>query len=90
MSWAPNSQPTAAAAHAAFQHIAHAKLARDLAHVDRAALVDERRVASDDEQPADVGQAGDQILGDAVGEMILIGIVAHVGERQHRDRGTIG
>ena len=33
----------------------HAKVARDLFHVDGAVLVDERRVAGDDEQPADAG-----------------------------------
>ena len=36
-------------AHAAFQHVAHAKLAADLLHVDGAALVGEGRIARDDE-----------------------------------------
>ena len=83
-------KPLAGAAHAAFEHVAHAELARDLLHVDRAVLVDECRVARDDEQPADAGQAGDQVFRNAVGEILLIRIVAHVGERQHRDRGTVG
>ena len=85
-----NSQPIAAAAHTAFQHIAHAKLARDLAHVDRAVLVDERGVSSDDEQPSDAGKSGDQILCEAISEVVLIGIATHIGEGQHCDRGTIG
>ena len=85
-----DSQPIAAAADAAFQHVAHAKLAGDLAHVDGAVLVDERGVSGDDEQPSDVGKTGDQILCEAIGEVVLIGIVAHIGEGQHCDRGTIG
>ena len=85
-----NAQPLAAAAHAALQHVAHAKLARDLAHVDGAVLVDEGGVAGDDEQPSDVGKTGDQVLGEAIGEVVLIGIAAHIGEGQHRDRGTVG
>ena len=52
-----DAQPLAGPAHAAFEHVADAKLARDLLHIDRAVLVDERRVAGDDEQPADAGRA---------------------------------
>ena len=73
-------------AHAAFEHVAHAKFAADLAHVDRLALVGERRVARDDEQPARSRQRRDDILGDAVGEILLLRIAAHVLEGQHRDR----
>ena len=36
-------------AHAAFEDIAHAKLAADLPHVDRPALVGEARIAGDHE-----------------------------------------
>ena len=35
-------------------------------------------------------EPGDQVLGDAIGKVLLIGIAAHIGERQHRDRGTVG
>ena len=85
-----DAQPVAAAAHAAFEHVADAKLARDLAHIDSAVLVDEGGVAGDDEQPSDAGKPGDQILGNAVGKIVLIRVAAHIGERQHRDRGAIG
>ncbi len=84
-----DAQPLAGPANAAFEHITHAQLARDLPHIDGAVLVDECRVAGDHEQPADAGQAGDQILGHPVGEVLLIGIVAHVVERQHSDGGTV-
>ena len=42
----------AALAHAALQHVAHAEFAGDALHVDGLALVDERRIARDDEEPA--------------------------------------
>src|SRR6187401_18930 len=54
-----DSQSIATTAHAAFQHVTHAKLSRDLAHADRAALVDEGGVTGDDEQPSDVGKTRD-------------------------------
>ena len=76
----------ACGAHAALEHIAHAKLARDLPHVDRAALVDEARIAGDDEQPAQPRERRDDVLGDAVGEVVLLGIAREVGERQDRNR----
>ena len=87
---AGDAQPPAGRAHAALQHVAHAEVARDLAHVDRAALVGEGRVAGDHEQPAQPGERGDDVLGDAVGEIVLLGIAAEIGERQHRDRRLVG
>ena len=84
-----DAQPLAGPAHAAFEHIANAELACDLPDIDGAALVDKGRVARDDEQPPDAGQAGDQVLGYAVGEIVLIGIAAHVVKRQHRNGRTI-
>ena len=77
-------------AHAALDHVAHAELAGHLAHVERLALVGEGRIAGDDQEPGDLGQVGDQILGHAVGEVLLLGIAAHIRERQHRDRGLVG
>ena len=80
-----DAQSRAGAAYAAFEHVTHAELARDLFHVDRAVLVDEGRVAGDHEQPVDAGEPGDQILGQAVGEMLLIRVAAQIVERQHRN-----
>ena len=77
-------------ANAAFEHIAHAELAADLLHVDRAALVGEGRVARDDEQMPVAGQPGDDVLDHPVGEELLLGIRAHVLEGQDRDRGPVG
>ena len=76
-------------AHAALDDVLHAELARDLLHVDRLALVLERRVARDHEQLAEARQLGDDVLGDAVGEEFLLGIAAHVVERQDGDRRLV-
>ena len=51
-----DAQPAARLAHAALQHIAHAKLAPDLPDIDRLALVGEARIARDHEQPLDPRQ----------------------------------
>ena len=66
------------------------KLAPYLLYVDRTALVDEARIAGDDEQPLHTRQAGDDVLDHAICEIFLLGIAAHVLERQHRDRGLVG
>ena len=52
-----------------------------------AAAVLERRVAGDHEQGAEARQLRDDVVGDAVAEILLFGVAAHVGERQHGDRG---
>ena len=72
-------------AHTAFDHIADAKFVGNLLQVDRLSLVDERGITRDDEEPAKLRQRGDDVLADAVGEIILRWIVGHVGERQHGD-----
>jgi hypothetical protein len=50
----------------------------------RLAAVDERRIAGDHEEPAQLGKGGDDVLADAVRE-ILPRIAGHVGEREHGD-----
>src|SRR6185437_2421980 len=46
-------QPRATSADAALQHVAHSQFACNTADIDRHALIDEGRVAGDDEEPAD-------------------------------------
>ena len=79
--------PARGFAHAAFEHVTHAEFAADLLDVDRLALVDEGRVAGDDEQPFEPRQTGGDVLDQPVGEILLLRIAAHVLERQHGDRG---
>ena len=72
-------------AHASFQHMAHAEVARDAPQIDGAALVGEGRIARDHHQPRHLRQIGDQVFADAVGEVILFSVAGHVVERQHHD-----
>ena len=76
-------------AHASLEHIADAQIAPDLLDVDGLALVDEARVARDHEQPAPFRQCRDDVFADTVGEVLLFGIAAHVGERQDGDRRLV-
>jgi hypothetical protein len=62
----------------------------DLLHVDGLALVDEARIAGDDEKPADAGERGDDLPDHAVREVFLLRIATHIGEGQHRDRRPVG
>ena len=80
--------------HAALEHIADAEIARDLGNEHRLVLVGEGRVASDHVQLGQFRQVGDDVFGDSVGKIFLLGVAAHVLERQHGDRrfgrGTAG
>ena len=78
------------APHAAFEHVADAELPGDLPHVDGAALVDEGGIAGDHREGLEAAERGDDVLDDAVGEIFLLGIAAHVLERQHGERRLVG
>ena len=72
---------------AAFEEIADAELIGDLAGIYRAVLVNEGRVAGDDGEGLEPAQRCDEVLDDAVGEIVLGRIAAEVGEREHGERG---
>jgi hypothetical protein len=74
----------------AFEDIAHTQLTPDLLHVDQLAFVSKTRIAGDHEEPADSRERGDDFLDHAVGEILLLRVAAHIGERQHRDRRLVG
>jgi hypothetical protein len=73
-------------AHRALEHIAHAKLVPDRLHVHSLTFVDEGRIASDHEQPANAAQRGDDFLDHAVDEILLLRIAAEILKRQYCDR----
>ncbi len=75
----------AAATCAAFDEIGGAEILADLRRVLRLALVGEGRIARDHGKPAPVGQRGDDVLGEAIDEIFLGRIAAHVVEGQHRN-----
>ncbi|MNE31896.1 hypothetical protein D3C80_1254860 [compost metagenome] len=84
---AGNAHALAGLAHAAFEHVAHAKGLADPLHIDTLALEGKAGVAGDHEQPADARQRGDDVLDHAIGEIVLVRVTAQVLERQHGNRG---
>src|SRR5258705_11121043 len=82
--------PVGGLANASFQDIAHAKLAPDLLHVDRASLVGEVRVPRDDEKRLELRQRRDDVVDHSIGEEVLLGIGAQVDKGQNGDRGPSG
>jgi len=80
-----DANSTARFAHAAFEDVAYAQLLPDLFDVDGLALVGESRVAGDYWKGAPAGEHQNDVLGDAVGEKLLLGIAAKIGKRQHCD-----
>ncbi len=73
-------------AHAALQHVSDTERLADLADIDLAPLVAGRRGSRNDRQAGNLGQVGDQVLGHAVREILLLGVAAHVDEGQDGDR----
>ena len=71
---------------AALEHVAHAEVVVELFHADVLALVGEGGAAGDDEALGQPREAGGQLLGDDVGEIILPRLAAEAGEGQHHDR----
>ena len=49
-------------------------------------MISNRRVARNDEHIREPRQIGRQILGDAVGEILLLAVVAQITKGQHHDR----
>jgi hypothetical protein len=82
--------PPACFAHRAFEHVPDCELAPDLLYIDGLALVGEGRIAGDDEEPADAGERGDDLLDHAVREIFLLRVAAHILKRQYRDRRLVG
>jgi hypothetical protein len=69
--------------HTAFEEIANTQVAANLLHIHSAVLVDEARITSDDKQPFDPREVGDDVLNHPVGKVVLVLVTAHVNERQH-------
>jgi len=84
-----DANPLATLADAAFEHVAHAEFLGDLLDVNGPALVGEGGIAGDHEEPPHLRQGRENILADAVAEILLLGIVAHVLECEHGDRRAV-
>ncbi len=70
-------------AHAAFQHRAHTQFTRDLRDVLVRVLVAHHRGAADHAQSANLTELRDDILGDALRDVVVLRVRRHVGEGQH-------
>src|SRR5260370_2589943 len=77
-------------AHAALQYVRHSQIATDVLHVCCFAFVGEGRGASDDQQIREPGESSNKVVGDAIAEIFLVAVAAHVGEGQHGNRGLVG
>jgi len=71
----------------AFEDEFRTELPAHLRHVHRLAPVAERGVSGDDGEIPEAAQLGDDVLGEAVGEVVLLCASRHVRERQNGDGG---
>src|SRR5262245_6676413 len=76
-------------AHSPLKDITHAKPAPDFLDIDRSAFEGEARIASDHKQPFEPRQRGDDLINHPVRKILLLGIAAHVLERQHGNRRPV-
>ena len=85
----PDAQPAGRAPYASGHEVAHAERAPEVADPAALGAQAERRAARYHRELMQARERQDDVLHDAVGEPALVGR-AVVGERQHRDRGTLG
>ena len=69
-----------------FQNVRHAQCLTDIGEVLVSPLEVKRRGTTGDLQPIDLGQRVEDFLADAVGEVLLILLRAHVDEGEHGNR----
>src|SRR5881392_3950334 len=81
-----NPYATGSFANAAFEHMAHIELTGDLSHIHLFAFEGERSVTRHHVQRRNVAQIGDDIFADSIAEIFLLGVAAHIRERQNADR----
>ena len=75
---------------ASFEDVLNSKLLGDLLHDVGLALVGEGRVAGDDEELIGARKIGDDGVGNALGEIVLVRIAAQILERYDGDRRLVG
>ena len=66
---------------AAFQDITDPLLPPNLANIDCLILIGEGGIAGDHEEPRNLRQGGNNVFGNPVGEVLLLGITRHVVKR---------
>jgi hypothetical protein len=78
-----NSHAIGCLAYAAFDDIANREIPANAADIHGLVLKGECRVARNNSQPTHTCQASRQFLNDTVGEIVLLRIGRHVGERKN-------
>src|SRR5438105_350243 len=91
---APNELPSyphtrSRLSHASFQDKSNAKLPTHLLHFHRLVFIGEGSVARDNKQSGNVGQISDDVLRNAITEILLLSVAAHVVKRQNGNRGSL-
>src|SRR6266446_5729140 len=71
--------------HRALEYIPDVQLTSQLLYVNGSALEGERGVACNHERAIDARQVRGEALGHAIDEVVLLGIAAHVRERQYHN-----
>src|SRR5262245_58389943 len=84
-----NPHALTGSSYASLEDMPHAKFASDLLHIDESPLVDERRSSRDDKEPSVMRKGGNDVFCNAIREILLLGITAHVREREHRNRWLV-
>src|SRR5436190_11390994 len=78
-----NAHPIACLADRTFENISDAEFTPNLLHVDRSAFVGEARIPSDDKEPFDPAERGDDLLNHSIGKIVLLCVTAHVLKGKH-------
>src|SRR6516225_4220300 len=87
---AADAHPLSGPAQATLEDIADTKVAADLLWVDGFSFIGECRIAGDDKKPAPFRQRCDDVLGNAVDKILLLGITTDIVKRKDGDRGPVG
>src|SRR5215813_8979800 len=69
-----------------FHNILDTEFSPDLLYIRYLPFVAEGSRASDDRASRDAREIGGQVVGDPIGKVLLLWIIADVGEGQHDDR----
>ena len=81
-----NAHAVTSTANATLNDIADVEIVADLGGFHRLTLVGKCRIARDDHQFAELRHRGDQVLDDAVTEILLLRILAHIVEGEDGER----
>src|SRR5262245_15857672 len=82
-----DTNPVSGLADASLEHVTHAELARNGRNSGRRRTELKRGSARGDLEPVDASEHVEDLLGDAVGEILLILLGRQVREREHCNRG---